>query len=107
MKKELGFNICKLETSHVVHDEIPDLKKRIDDNISMHLQYACHFWTDHIVECDFDVEIAQEVEQIMTNQFLYWVEVMSLVRRANRVTPGLRSVIAWEQGEGDHDGYMR
>jgi len=97
MKKELGFNICKLETSYVVHDEIRDLKKRVDDIISMHLQYACRFWTDHIVECDFDVEIAQEVEQFTTNQFLYWLEVMSLVRRVNRVTPGLRSVIAWSK----------
>ena len=97
MKNELGFNICKLETSHVVHDEVRDLTKRVDDNISAHLQYACRFWTDHIVECDFDVQIGQEVEQLMTNDFLYWLEVMSLVRKANRVARGLRSVTAWSK----------
>jgi len=97
MKNELRFNICKLETSHVVHDDIRDLKKRVDDNISVHLQYACRFWTDHIVECNFDIQIAQEVEQFMTNEFLYWLEVMSLVRKVNRVTQGLRSVIAWSK----------
>jgi len=97
MKHELRFNICKLETSHVVHDEIHDLEKRVDDNISVHLQYACRFWTDHIVECEFDVQIGQEVEQFMTNEFLYWLEVMSLVRKANRVAQGLRSVTAWSK----------
>jgi len=97
MKEELRFNICKLESSHVVHDEIRDLKKRVDENISVHLRYACRFWTDHIVECDFKVEIAKEVERFMTSEFLYWLEVMSLVRKANRVTQGLRSVLAWSK----------
>jgi len=97
MKNELGFNICKLETSHVIHDDIPDLKMRVHDNMSVHLQYACRFWTDHIHKCDFDVQIAQEVECFMTNQFLYWLEAMSLLRKTNRVTQGLRSVIAWSK----------
>jgi hypothetical protein len=97
MKNELGFNICKLETSHVIHDDIPDLKMRVHDNMSVHLQYACRFWTDHIHKCVFDVQIAQEVECFMTNQFLYWLEAMSLLRKTNRVTQGLRSVIAWSK----------
>ncbi|KIM72858.1 hypothetical protein PILCRDRAFT_15737 [Piloderma croceum F 1598] len=97
MKNELGFNICKLETSHAIHDDIPDLKMRVHDNISVHLQYACLFWTDHVHKCDFDVQIAQEVECFMTNQFLYWLEVMSLLRKVNRVTQGLASVIAWSK----------
>jgi hypothetical protein len=62
MKNELAFNICKLETSHVINDDIPDLEKRIHNNISMHLQYASRFWTDHIPQCNFDHQIAQEVE---------------------------------------------
>ena len=97
MKSELKFNICKMETSHVMHDEIPNLKERIDQNISMHLQYACRFWTDHIHKCDFDEQIASEVEDFMENKFLYWLEVMSLVREVNRVTQGLRSVVTWSK----------
>jgi hypothetical protein len=97
MKNELEFNICELKTSHVIHDDIPDLKMLVHQNISVHLQYACRFWTDHIHKCDFDVQIAQKVERFMTNQFLYWLEVMSLLRKTNRVTQGLRSVIAWSK----------
>jgi hypothetical protein len=97
MKNELEFNICKLKTSHVIHDDIPDLKTLVHKNICMHLQYACCFWTDHIYKCDFDVQIAREVEWFMTNQFLYWLEVMSLLRNVNRVTQGLRSVVAWSK----------
>jgi hypothetical protein len=35
MKKQLRFNICKLETSHVIHDDIPNLSLLIRDNIPM------------------------------------------------------------------------
>jgi hypothetical protein len=97
MKIELRFNICKLETSHIIHDDIPDLKMRVRDNIPTHLQYACRFWTDHIHQCNFDIQIAEEVEYFMTNQFLYWLEVMSMLRKANRVTQGLRLVINWSK----------
>ncbi|KIM72106.1 hypothetical protein PILCRDRAFT_16443 [Piloderma croceum F 1598] len=51
----------------------------------------------YIHQCDFDVQIAEEVEHFMTNQFLYWLEVMSMLRKANRVTQGLRSVIVWSK----------
>ena len=97
MKDELEFNICKLETSHVIHDEIPDLKERVNKNISVHLKYACCYWTEHINKCDFNDEIAQEVEYFMTNEFLYWLEVTSLLREVNRVAKGLRSVITWSK----------
>ena len=97
MKDELEFNICKLETSHVIHDEIPDLKERVNENISVHLKYACCYWTEHINKCDFNDEIAQEVEYFMTNEFLYWLEVTSLLREVNRVAKGLRSVITWSK----------
>ena len=63
----------------------------------MHLKYACRFWTDHIHKCDFDEQIASEVEDFMANEFLYWLEVMSLVREVNRVAQGLRSVITWSK----------
>ena len=97
MRNELEFNICKLETSHIIHDEIPDLKERVNENISVHLQYACRFWTEHINKCDFDDEITQEVEFFMINEFLYWLEVMSVLREVNRVGQGLRSVITWSK----------
>ena len=97
MRNELKFNICKLETSHVIHDEIPDLKERVNQNVSVHLQYACRFWTGHIHKCDFDVQIAEEVRHFMENEFLYWLEVLSLVREVNRVAQRLRSVITWSK----------
>ena len=40
MKNELRFNICDLETSHITHDDIPDLELRVGDAIPAHLQYA-------------------------------------------------------------------
>ena len=97
MKDELEFNICKLDTSYVTHDEIPDLEERVNKNISVILQYACRFWTEHLKKCDFNDEIAQRVEFFMINEFLYWLEVMSVLREVNRVGQGLRSVITWSK----------
>jgi hypothetical protein len=97
MKNELRFNICNLETSHITHNDILDLELRIGDIIHAHLQYACGFWIDHILTSDFEINIAQEVENFMTNRLLNWLEVMSLLRKVNHVTQELASVVAWSK----------
>ena len=97
LTKELRFNICNLETSHTIHDDIPDLELRVQEAIPAHLQYACRFWMDHIQTCDFEVRIAQEVDEFMTNRFLNWLEVMSLLQKVNSITRGLTAVIAWSK----------
>jgi hypothetical protein len=97
MTKGLRFNICNLETSHIIHDDIPDLELRVQEAIPVHLQYACRFWTDHIQTSDFEVRIAQEVKNFMTNCFLNWLEVMSLLQKANSITQGLAAVTVWSK----------
>jgi hypothetical protein len=97
MKKELRFNICNLETSHVVHDDIPDLELHVHDIIPVHLQYACRFWTNHLQSSNFEVRIAKEIEDFMTDKLLNWLEVMSLLRKGNSVMQGLTAVIAWNR----------
>jgi len=43
MKDGLKFNICNLETSHVLNRDIGDLSEQITSNISRPVLYSCHF----------------------------------------------------------------
>ncbi|KAL1736825.1 hypothetical protein EV714DRAFT_198394, partial [Schizophyllum commune] len=45
---ELRFNICQLPTSFSLNENIADLPKRIEQNISLSLQYACRATGSHL-----------------------------------------------------------
>jgi hypothetical protein len=84
MKAGLHFNICKLETSYLRNDQVPDLTSRIEQNIRRHLAYACCFWSSHLQA----VQAAQsknnfivEVRSFLYNNLLYWLEVLSLLQK--------------------------
>ena len=86
MQAGLCFNICGLQTSYVPNAEIPDLDKRIKENISPHLHYACQFWAAHLQDVGFDAGLANLVGQFITGeQVLFWLEalgVSKLIREA-------------------------
>ncbi|KAL0960154.1 hypothetical protein HGRIS_011789 [Hohenbuehelia grisea] len=48
MNKQLKFNICWLPTSFQYYTDVEDLAKRVADNISPGLQYACTFAPRHL-----------------------------------------------------------
>ncbi|KAF8299618.1 hypothetical protein DL93DRAFT_2035790, partial [Clavulina sp. PMI_390] len=79
-EKRLTFNICKLSNSFLPNSSIPELPAQIEKNIGSALAYACHSWTSHLaVASDVSPEMLKAIETLLsTNQFLYWLEVMSL-----------------------------
>ena len=84
MRTELRFNICKLETSHIRNDDIPDLDARVKAAIPPHLAYACRFWGDHlsaVPQQDPDADTIRELlKAFFTSQLLYWLESLSLLK---------------------------
>lgn len=95
MKRELKFNICQLESSYVRNNDIPDLASRLKNCIPFHLSYSCQFWAKHLEETKFDTEILDCVEYFMSNQFLVWLEVLSLTKRVNLASSILLLLIEW------------
>jgi hypothetical protein len=95
MKRELQFNICRLESSYVRNNEIPDLDSRIKECISDQVSYSCQFWGKHLEETGFDIDILRGVEYFMSNQFLAWLEVLSLIGRVNVGSSILLQLIDW------------
>jgi hypothetical protein len=91
----LQFNICEIETFYVRNDEILDLDER-KKTISIFLKYSCLFWADHLQATAFSLKLLHEVRKVfMRTRFLYWLEVLSLVKEVRVATGILKVVVGW------------
>jgi hypothetical protein len=87
MDHNLKFNICDLDNTEQ-HKDRDQLDDRVRDSISPHLAYACAYWASHLVGgLDSDVGLNSEVneflEQFATRHLLHWLEVLSIIGRAD------------------------
>ncbi|KAG8708339.1 hypothetical protein FRC09_001313 [Ceratobasidium sp. 395] len=79
MLEELRFNICGLETSHVLNVHVPNLDQRVQAAVPGHLRYSCLHWYSHTSQADID-SIADKLKKFLFgDSLLYWVEVLSLL----------------------------
>ena len=101
MKSETGlrFNICKLETSYIRNDDVPNLQMRIEKAITPLLSYSCRFWSDHLRTAPFDSQLLVEVKDFLNVRLLYWLEVLSLIKEVNRASKALLSIVEWSTVE--------
>jgi NACHT domain len=95
MKENLRFNICGLESSHIVNADVPDLLSREKQHIPQHLSYSCSWWANHLAETAFDEEIFRDLEYFMQKQFLFWLEVLSIIKRVNLGSRALSLAANW------------
>jgi len=96
MQTELKFNMCKLETSYLLNSEVPDLKRRIEDNIPSALSYSCRFWADHLArDFEFNPNVFQGLHAFMREKLLFWLEVLSVKGEVSIVNPALLSLQGW------------
>jgi hypothetical protein len=92
MMKELEFNICKLETSCMSNADIQNLDDHVQEKISDTLQYSSMHWSSHLCSGSSP---ASKVSEILSTfltgiQFLYWLEVLSLMGKAPVAISALR-----------------
>ncbi|PPR04541.1 hypothetical protein CVT26_002508 [Gymnopilus dilepis] len=96
MEEGLIFNICNLPSSYIANSEVSDLTERIARNISAELSYACRFWTDHLRRATFAVSLADSVRAFFGHErLLFWLEVLSLLKKVNTCYAALSRVIEW------------
>ena len=85
MKARLKRNICQLD-DHVFLEEVGDLSIRKATYIGDALEYACRFWTDHLVgttarttSTSYGIEeVDKAINEFFTTSLLFWIEVLSL-----------------------------
>jgi hypothetical protein len=97
MKRELRFNICGLETSHMRNTDVSDLTTRVTNTILPHLSYGCRFWADHLNATAYDTKILEELRDFLHHHLLYWLEVLSLTKFIKIASGMLRVILGWNQ----------
>ncbi|KAJ7144036.1 hypothetical protein C8R44DRAFT_725026 [Mycena epipterygia] len=81
LNSELRFNICDLKDSHVLNADVPDISTRVAAMISPHLAYSSCFWFNHVQETQSDEMIVSALDKLFHWKVLYWLEVLSLLRK--------------------------
>ncbi|KIM20971.1 hypothetical protein M408DRAFT_305789 [Serendipita vermifera MAFF 305830] len=106
MKQGLRFNICDLKSSYLRNSEITDLDLRIKEHITPHISYSAIFWASHLKDTTFDSEIFEFVHEFMHDQFLFWLEILSLTKQVNVGSSVIQSLIDWLRtvNQDDHMG---
>ncbi|KAG8794015.1 hypothetical protein FRC12_000804 [Ceratobasidium sp. 428] len=79
MLTELKFNICGLETSHILNVDIPNLNQRVQAAVSGHLRYTCLHWYSHVAHAEADSITDRLKLFLFGNSLVYWIEVLSLM----------------------------
>ena len=82
MKKRLKRNICNLD-DYTVLSEVEDLATLQKTFIGGDLEYACHFWTKHLIKttsssCDAE-EVQKAIDEFFTTYLLFWIEVLVIM----------------------------
>ena len=95
MQTGLCFNICQLETSYLWNSEVTDLDWRVHEYIPAHLSYSCQWWAIHIQETQFVKNLAQEMELLLKDKLLFWIEALSLLRMLKVVPSDLETIALW------------
>jgi hypothetical protein len=96
MQKELKFNIGQLTTSHIFNTNYPDLDLQVKTLISPQLSYSCCFWAHHVKETNLNAQhVCQEIRKFMSSSFLYWLEVLSLIKKMHLASQTLVVLVEW------------
>ena len=81
MGRKLKKNICNLD-DYAVLTEVDDLTTHQKDHIGDALEYACCFWTKHLLEVPSASSCAEEVQRAIdhffTTHLLHWIEALAL-----------------------------
>ncbi|KAF9067642.1 WD40-repeat-containing domain protein [Rhodocollybia butyracea] len=97
LKKELQFNICGFEDSHIYTTKVPDLSDRSIACISPHLLYSSLFWGIHLAVISSDTPrlpdgLFADLKDLMYTKFLFWLEVLCVQRRTGIAVDALQAV---------------
>ena len=86
--------MCKLPDG-VANSDVGDLKERIGRHIDPALQYACRSWHTHLVGghtmSDHRLEITSALRQFLEKNFLFWLEVLSVLGAVKNAVVALQA----------------
>lgn len=97
LNAELKFNICDLPSSHDLAKDIDpdDFMARMDTHIPQYLLYCSRFWSDHVTSTHFTAELGALLRTFTEKQFLYWLELLGLMRDVHGAGNNMKLVREW------------
>ena len=98
MGKRLKKNICGLD-DYIFLSEVGDLSTFQKEHIGDALEYACQFWTKHLLGIPHSSPHAEKVQRAIdgffTMHLLYWIEVLALMKNLDVGIYAMNDVEQW------------
>ena len=98
MRERLRRNICRLD-DYTILSEVKDLSACQKDHIGDALEYACCFWTKHLLGIPSSGPNVEEVQKVIddffTTHLLFWIEVLSLTGNLKIGVYALNDIQQW------------
>jgi len=98
MRERLKKNICNLDDCAVL-SEVKDLSARRKDHIGGALEYACSFWTKHLLEIPGSSphveEVKKAIDEFFMTHLLDWIEVLALIGDLGAGVYAINDVEQW------------
>ena len=98
MRERLRRNICRLD-DYTILSEVKDLSACQKDHIGDALEYACCFWTKHLLGIPVSSPNVEEVQKAIDNFFTthlpFWIEVLSLTGNLKIGVYALNDIQQW------------
>ncbi|KIJ47890.1 hypothetical protein M422DRAFT_205787, partial [Sphaerobolus stellatus SS14] len=94
MMSQLGFNIVNITTSHSSND----LQPTPISVPAFPLVYACTTWGNHFILAkeasnSIDIDFLQKIESFLRKRFLYWLEVLSVMKKVQYASALLHTIL--------------
>jgi hypothetical protein len=98
MEERLKKNICNLD-DYAVPREVKDFAARKKAYIGNALEYACQFWTRHLLEIPSSSphieEVQRKIEKFFRVHLLDWIEVLALTGHLSVGVHAMNDVEQW------------
>jgi len=98
MKERLKRNICKLD-NYAILSEVKDLSDHQKDHIGDALEYACCFWTKHLLGIPGSGpgvgEVQEAIDEFFPTCLLFWIEALILLEKLEIGVYALNDIQQW------------
>ena len=97
MKRMLKRNICNLDDDAVL-SEVEDLSTYQKMHIGSALEYACCFWTRHLVKTPSDshnAEIQKAIDEFFATYLLFWIEALVIMGNLGNGVYAINDIKQW------------
>ena len=81
---------------YTLNSEVQDLQTRIDNQISVALEYACRSWHHHLTETGGETgDVIPHLRIFLEGKFLAWLEALSVLEDVGSASVALEKLILW------------